>query len=260
MDTMNECIRQNMRQILDSGLSSVMPSVLIKKKIRYQESNLIVNDQIYPLRKNVYMIGFGKAVAGMSHVIADFLKSKLNKGIILIPDFNDDEKLKLNPDVARDMTKFQEIREQELKQRLQILNKKSIEYLRGAKNNQPDEASYANTKKVIELVKSLGDTDTLITLISGGGSSLLFAPKLPIKIEEKQNLCKRLQNSGANINELNVVRKQLSSVKGGALAELAYPAQVLSLVLSDVIGDPLDIIASGPTCLELSSTSGNDKS
>ena len=87
----------------------------------------------------------------------------------------------------------------------------------------------------------------VVCLISGGGSALLVAPHKDISLAEKQQITQLLLKAGANIQELNTVRKHLSRIKGGRLAEIAYPARVLSLILSDVIGDPLDVIASGPT-------------
>ena len=93
-----------------------------------------------------------------------------------------------------------------------------------------------------------GDPQTLVLcLISGGGSRLLTAPCKGITLGEKQQVTELLLKAGANINELNTVRKHISAIKGGRLAEIAYPSKIISLILSDVIGDPLDVIASGPT-------------
>lgn len=127
---------------------------------------------------------------------------------------------------------------------------KLIEFLEGAENNQPDETSLASTERIVELVRNLGPEDTLLVLVSGGGSALLCQPKPPIMFEYKRQLCRSLQNAGASIAELNCVRKRLSSVKGGGLARMAYPARVLAFVLSDIVGDPIESIASGPTCLD----------
>lgn len=98
-----------------------------------------------------------------------------------------------------------------------------------------------------DLVESLAEDDLLIVLISGGGSALLPLPRPPVSLQEKLALVKGLAGRGADILELNCVRKRLSLLKGGGLAALAHPATVVALVLSDVIGDPLDFIASGPT-------------
>jgi hydroxypyruvate reductase/glycerate 2-kinase len=111
----------------------------------------------------------------------------------------------------------------------------------------PDAKGLAATKNVIDMLKN-GDSQTLVLcLISGGGSALLVAPCNDITLSEKQRVTELLLKAGADINELNTVRKHISAIKGGRLAEIAYPSKVISLILSDVIGDPLDVIASGPT-------------
>ncbi|NWQ82022.1 GLCTK kinase, partial [Columbina picui] len=123
-----------------------------------------------------------------------------------------------------------------------------IQVIEGAKNNLPDREALKGAVAIQELAEGLTADDLLLVLISGrGGSALLPAPIPPILLEEKEKLTKTLASRGAAIQELNIVRKTLSLLKGGGLARLAYPAQVVSLILSDVIGDPLDIIASGPT-------------
>ena len=108
----------------------------------------------------------------------------------------------------------------------------------------PDENSFSATDRTIELVSGLTEEDTVIFLISGGGSALFEKPLIPG--EELQDITTQLLKSGASITEINTIRKRLSQVKGGRFAELCQPAKVYSIVLSDIIGDPLDMIASGP--------------
>ncbi|MBQ7473451.1 MAG: glycerate kinase [Oscillospiraceae bacterium] len=108
----------------------------------------------------------------------------------------------------------------------------------------PDENSFDATKRALELVKELGAEDTVIFLLSGGGSALFELPLIPG--EELRELTRRLLGCGADIVEINAIRKRLSAVKGGRFALACAPARVLSVVLSDVLGDPLDSIASGP--------------
>ena len=108
----------------------------------------------------------------------------------------------------------------------------------------PDENSVMATERAIELISGLSEEDTVIFLISGGGSALFEKPL--ISGEELQNITEQLLKSGASITEMNTIRKRLSGVKGGRFAELCAPAEVYSIVLSDIIGDPLDMIASGP--------------
>jgi len=111
----------------------------------------------------------------------------------------------------------------------------------------PDERGLAACARLLELARSAREDDLVLFLVSGGGSALTPAPAPPITLAEKQEVTRLLLASGATIGELNAVRKHLSLFKGGQLARAAWPATVLTLALSDVIGDPLDVIASGPT-------------
>lgn len=110
----------------------------------------------------------------------------------------------------------------------------------------PDENSFRGTQAALELVSGLSAEDTVLFLLSGGGSALFEQPRIPG--EELQDITDQLLASGADIVEMNTVRKRLSAVKGGRFAQLCAPAQVFSVVLSDILGDPLDMIASGPAC------------
>ncbi len=111
----------------------------------------------------------------------------------------------------------------------------------------PDARGLAASTRLLEVARGAGENDLVLFLVSGGGSALTPAPAPPITLAEKQELTRLLLASGATIGELNAVRKHLSLFKGGQLARAAWPATVLTLALSDVIGDPLDVIASGPT-------------
>ena len=108
----------------------------------------------------------------------------------------------------------------------------------------PDEGSFAGTRKALALVANLTAEDSVIFLLSGGGSALFESPLIPP--EELQDITRQLLACGADIVEMNTVRKRLSGVKGGRFAQACAPAQVFSIVLSDILGDPLDMIASGP--------------
>jgi glycerate 2-kinase len=111
----------------------------------------------------------------------------------------------------------------------------------------PDARGLTASARLLELARGAGEDDLVLFLVSGGGSALTPAPAPPITLAEKQEVTRLLLASGATIGELNAVRKHLSRFKGGQLARAAAPASVLTLALSDVIGDPLDVIASGPT-------------
>ena len=121
-----------------------------------------------------------------------------------------------------------------------------------------DEASVAGTERILELVKGLAPSDTVLFLVSGGGSALFEKPLIPLS--ELAEVNRQLLACGASIGEMNGIRKRLSAVKGGRFAELCRPAKVFAVVLSDVIGDRLDVIASGPaapdrsTCKEAAET------
>ena len=114
----------------------------------------------------------------------------------------------------------------------------------------PDENGFTATARALSLVKDLKEEDTVLFLLSGGGSALFEQPLIPG--EELQDVTRQLLACGADIVEINTLRKRLSAVKGGKFAQACEPAQVYSIVLSDVLGDPLDMIASGPACADSS--------
>jgi len=114
----------------------------------------------------------------------------------------------------------------------------------------PDENSFRGTQAVLNLASGLTEQDTVIFLLSGGGSALFEKPLIPG--DELQDITAQLLSSGADIVEMNTIRKRLSAVKGGRFAQLCAPARVFSIVLSDILGDPLDMIASGPACADQS--------
>lgn len=116
----------------------------------------------------------------------------------------------------------------------------------------PDEGSFSGTRKALELVTGLREQDTVIFLLSGGGSALFEEPLVPA--EELQDITRQLLACGADIVEMNTLRKRLSAVKGGRFAQRCAPAQVFSIVLSDILGDPLDMIASGPAYPDFSTS------
>lgn len=114
----------------------------------------------------------------------------------------------------------------------------------------PDEGSRIGTQAALDLVQNLTGEDTVLFLLSGGGSALFEQPL--ISLEELQDITQQLLSCGADIVEINTIRKRLSAVKGGRFAQACSPAQVFSIVLSDILGDPLDMIASGPACADSS--------
>ena len=103
------------------------------------------------------------------------------------------------------------------------------------------------TRRILEIVSSLGPDDVCFCLLTGGGSALLPAPVPEISLDDKIRLTRLISGAGANIEQLNIVRQNLSLVKGGGLARACRAGRLITLVISDVLGDPLDLIASGPT-------------
>lgn len=215
------------RIIFEAAYKSVQPFNLINEQIEVNMGVLQIQGRKFTISKNVYMVGFGKAVLGMAAILETKLKENLVSGIISVPEG------------------IQSALQTKLQNHLEA--KSSIQIYEGASKNIPDDNSLLAAAKITELVSTLKESDVLIVLISGGGSALLPAPKPPLILKEKQKVIQLLASQGAEIEELNAVRKQLSMLKGGKLALLAKPAKVISLILSDIVGDPLDMIASGPT-------------
>lgn len=223
-------MKNELKDIFFAGLNSVKPHVLIRSKIKVSGRNLIVNNKNYPLDDNVYLVGFGKAVMAMAIEMEKLLGKRLAKGIISIPRGSINQQL-------------QTMHNSSISQQPEI-----VDYRENCENNQADEDTLNTTQEIMNLAASLGEKDTLIVLISGGGSALLSMPHPSMTLDEKNKLWKKLQNGGAGIKQVNMVRQKLSMVKAGKLAELAHPATVLSFILSDIIGDPVELIAGGPTC------------
>ena len=117
-------------------------------------------------------------------------------------------------------------------------------------SNEPTETVVAGTREILNLVRNAGPNDCVVALISGGGSALLCSPIDGISLQEKVDLTRALSANGANIEQLNSVRRCLSNIKGGGLARACHAKQLITCILSDVLGDPLEVIASGPTILE----------
>jgi len=162
-------------------------------------------------------IGFGKAAASMALALEQELGDILETGVFVT---------KYGHTLSRKPQKF-----------------RSFE----GGHPVPDEYGFRGTEEIMELAASADEKTLVVTLVSGGGSALLVAPVKHIPLAAKQKTTDLLLRCGADIHELNTVRKHLSRVKGGGLAGIISPARTISLILSDVIGDDLDVIASGPT-------------
>jgi glycerate 2-kinase len=205
-------------QVLRAGLAAADPYRAVVAALTHNANAVQILASI-PTDGKVYVVGAGKAGAAMSRAVEDVLGERIASGIVIVKDGHADTGGAL---LAR------------------------ID-LREAAHPVPDSRSVGATAELLFLVDSAGARDLVICLISGGGSALLTQPAAGIALEDVQAVTGLLLKSGATINELNAVRKHLSQVSGGQLARIASPARVLSLILSDVTGSPLDVIASGPT-------------
>ncbi|XP_062979447.1 glycerate kinase [Elgaria multicarinata webbii] len=228
----NMALKEHGLHIFRSAVGTVLPGPMLKRALVLETSEcprLVLHGRPFELRGDLYLVGFGKAVLGMAAVAEDILGDHLVRGVISVPQG------------IQETLQHTGMREMLLKPQ------SHIQVMEGAKHNLPDREALKAASTIRDLAKGLTAEDLLLVLISGGGSALLPAPIPPVTLEEKGTLTRLLASKGATIQELNTIRKALSLLKGGGLARAAYPAQVLSLILSDVIGDPLDIIASGPT-------------
>jgi hydroxypyruvate reductase len=186
--------------------------------LKLRGNTLIAGRRRYPLNKfrNVYVLGTGKAVAAMAQPVERLLGKRIAGGL-------------LNIKYGHAATRLRKIE------------------LNESGHPIPDRNGEVGALRIAQIARQAGADDLLVCLISGGASALLPLPAPPITLEEKQETTRLLLHCGADIHEMNCIRKHLSQLKGGQLAQLAYPATVLALILSDVIGDDLDVIGSGPT-------------
>ncbi|XP_005368531.1 glycerate kinase isoform X1 [Microtus ochrogaster] len=224
-------LAEQARQLFESAVGAVQPGPMLQRALSLDPSGrqLKVRDRSFQLRENLYLVGFGKAVLGMAAAAEELLGQHLVQGVISVPKG------------------IRAAMEHAGKQEMLLKPHSRIQVFEGAEDNLPDRDALRAALAIQQLAEGLTADDLLLVLISGGGSALLPAPIPPVTLEEKQMLTKLLAARGATIQELNTIRKALSQLKGGGLAQAAYPAQVVSLILSDVIGDPLEVIASGPT-------------
>jgi len=204
------------------AVSAVDPSKRLREIITVEEDTLRVktderSEELFHLRafKNIYLIGTGKASAPMAQTMEDLLADRISSGVITTKGGH----------------------------RLPL---KRIELIE-AGHPIPDRNGLEGAHRIRSLLKNSGPEDLVLVVLSGGGSALLPLPVEGITLEEKQEATQLLLDCGADIKEMNTVRKHISQIKGGWLARWAYPSTVLAFILSDVVGDPLDVIGSGPT-------------
>jgi hydroxypyruvate reductase len=210
-------MRQQALEIFQAGLTAVDPIEAINRHVRLTDDTLRIDDRRIDLKniERVLIVGAGKAVAPMAKALEDLLGERIAEGVIVVKEGHG-------------------------------LPLQHVKICEGG-HPVPDEGGVRGTEEVLSLATEASANDLVICLISGGGSALLIAPPEGVSLKDKQEATKLLLACGANIHELNTVRKHLSRSKGGRLARASYPAAVISLILSDVVGDDLDVIGSGPT-------------
>lgn len=210
-------LRKHALDIIEAGLQVIDTTQVVRSSVKFSGSILTVQRKRYDLNKydRVFVIGIGKASHDAVAELERLLKSRIKGGLVI------------------------DTKQGSLKR---------VEYVCGT-HPLPSEKNVRATSKIVELLKSATEKDLILSVISGGGSALLAQP-CDLKCEHLIKVNDYLLRSGANIHEINTVRKHLSEVNGGQFAQLAYPATVAGLIFSDVPGDDLSVIASGPTVLD----------
>lgn len=212
----NRVRREPFLRVMQAALRAVDPRRAVRRTLRREGGLLYVADRAYALGEGrVVVVGAGKASGAMAAVVEDLLGARVTGGAVVV---------KYGHTVPTRQVVLHE-----------------------AGHPLPDEAGVTGTARVLSGLRDLTADDLVLCLLSGGGSALLVQPAGGISLADVQATNDLLIRSGATIREINAVRKHLSQVKGGQLVRVAAPARVVSLILSDVVGSPLDVIASGPT-------------
>lgn len=215
-------LRLDALDILEAAVNAVDPGEAVRRSLSVRGTRLTIRGIEWDLDRfeGIHVIGGGKACGAMAEAVEEILGDRISSGTV-------------------NVLKGTESRHD--------LNRIS---LNGASHPIPDVNGVAGVQRMMETLDGVDASDLVIVLISGGGSSLLAYPAKGVALEDIQDVTQKLLMSGATIGELNSVRKHLSAVKGGQLAQRSRRATVISLILSDVVGDHLDTIASGPTALD----------
>jgi glycerate 2-kinase len=216
-----EQMRTHAEAIFRKALKAVDPYEAVKMFVRLEGDILHLGRESRELRQidlsgidRVLVVGGGKATAPMARAIEEIIGPRLREGMINV-------KYGFTTSLSR----------------IEIVE---------AGHPLPDENGVLGTEKILALLNGAGEKDLILSLISGGGSALLARPAGEISLEESQTITRMLLECGASIDEINAVRKHISLSKGGQMARAAFPATTINLMLSDVVGDKMDVIASGP--------------
>ena len=223
-------LRQDAIEIWEAGLDAVKSDRLVSESIRISSNELQIGSE--KLERDsfdrIIVVGGGKAGAGMVAGFESALAPLVREGV--------------------ELTGWVNVPAGCVRANKQI----HLHAARPDGLNEPTTEGVAGTRKILELAANATERDLLVCLISGGGSALLPAPNDGITLDDKLEVTRFLSAAGANIEQLNTVRKQLSCIKGGGLARACNAKLLVSLIISDVMGDPLDVIASGPTVADTS--------
>jgi len=215
-------LRRHALAIFRAALKAADPADAVRRHLQLVNGTLIAGRARYPLGRfeNIFVVGAGKAGAAMAYAVERVLGARMRSGLINVKYGH--------------VSKLRRIE------------------LNECGHPVPDSNGENGARRIAEIASAAGERDLLICLISGGASALLPLPAEPVTLREKQQATQLLLDSGANIHEINAVRKHISRIKGGQLSRLASPATVIGLMLSDVIGDDPDVIGSGPTAPDAS--------
>ncbi|MBW2631209.1 MAG: glycerate kinase [Deltaproteobacteria bacterium] len=210
-------LRSDIREIFDAGLKAADSGEAIRRTVRLTEKRLMIGDREYDpgAFDRIMVVGAGKAAASMAAALEGILGSYITEGMI-ITKYGHGLPLK-------------------------------IVSVTEAGHPVPDESGVRGSERMLNLLENASERDLILCVISGGGSALLPMPVSGINLHDKQEATQALLDCGADIHEINTIRKHISGVKGGRLAEVVFPGTLVTLMLSDVIGDDPDVIASGPT-------------
>ena len=225
LNTLAESLDQNVANsvgaIIYAALQAADPIQAVAKKLERRGASLCVGEHNINLNnfRRVYLISFGKAALSMAIGAINVIEDRLTGGVVISKHVHPESVTSL-PDCIRI---FQ------------------------GEHPVPGEGSLNGTRAALSLLKQSRKDDLVLCMISGGGSALLTCPVEEISLDDLQELTHQLLICGAEIGEINALRKHLDLAKGGGLARMAQPARLITLILSDVVGSPLDVIASGPT-------------
>lgn len=214
-------MQDDLKKIYTAAIEAVSPLKAVKRHLSMQGSDLILSrdgDEIKSLNldnfEKIFVVGAGKATSAMARAVEEILGDRISAGCVCVKHGH-------------------------------VADLKYVEQVE-ASHPIPDNEGLKGAEKIYNIIKGADKKDLIISLISGGGSALMPLPHNSIKLEDKQKTTDLLIKSGATIHEINGVRKHLSRLKGGNMARAAYPASVINLMISDVVGDDMDVIASGP--------------